>query len=102
MGFWERWRNSHNSDSIVIEDSRDVFGGELVCRVADEQACLSDSTVADDNTPRGGKEWSVVVLSILPNAMRALMDDCGVREGLVIDQKQHQRRHHQSPRPKAR
>ena len=32
-----RWRRTdlHYSDCIVIEDSRDIFGRELVCRVAD-------------------------------------------------------------------
>jgi hypothetical protein len=29
-------RDSHDSDCIVIEDSRDIFGGEFVRCVADE------------------------------------------------------------------
>lgn len=47
----------HNGDSIVIEDCRDIFRGELVRRVADEQTCLSDRTVTDDNAP---KQYSLV------------------------------------------
>lgn len=44
---------SHYSDGVVVEDRRDVFGGELVCGVADEKTCLADSTVADDDAPVG-------------------------------------------------
>jgi len=43
---------SHNGDGVVIENSRNIFGGELVGRVANEQAGLADGTIADDDTPR--------------------------------------------------
>lgn len=43
-------RNSHNGNCIVVEDSRDVFGREFVCRVADEKTGLANSTVTDDHT----------------------------------------------------
>lgn len=39
----------HDSDSIVVEDSGDVFGGKFVGGVADKQARFSDGTVADDH-----------------------------------------------------
>jgi hypothetical protein len=42
--------NLHNSDSIVIKNGRDVFGGEFVCRIADQETGLADSTVTDDHT----------------------------------------------------
>lgn len=45
--------NLHDSDSVVIENGRDIFRGELVGCVADQKTCLADSTVTDDNTPRG-------------------------------------------------
>jgi hypothetical protein len=41
----------HDGDGIVIEDGRDVFGGEFVGGVADEETCLSHGTVTDDNAP---------------------------------------------------
>jgi hypothetical protein len=45
------WRgHSHNGNSIVIKDSRDIFGGEFVCRVADQKTSLAHSTVTDDHT----------------------------------------------------
>ncbi len=37
----------HDSDSIVVENSRDVFGGKLVGGVADQEACFSDRTIAN-------------------------------------------------------
>ena len=43
-------KDSHNSNCIVVEDGRDVFGGEFVCRVADEKAGLANGTVTDDYT----------------------------------------------------
>ena len=43
--------DSHNSDGIVIEDCRHIFGGEFVRRVGNEQTCFSDGTVTDHNTP---------------------------------------------------
>lgn len=48
---------SHDGDGVVIEDGGDIFRGELVGGVADEQTCLSDSTVADDDAPAEG--WGV-------------------------------------------
>jgi hypothetical protein len=46
------WRcNLHDSDSIVVKDSGDILGGELVCGVRDQQAGLADSTVTNDDTP---------------------------------------------------
>lgn len=46
--------SSHNGHGVVVEDSRDIFRGEFVCRVADEETCLADSTVTDDDTPAWG------------------------------------------------
>lgn len=40
---------NHNCDSIVIEDSWNVFGWKFVGGVRDEQASLTDCTVADNN-----------------------------------------------------
>lgn len=42
-------RHVHYRDGIVIEYGRDVFGGELVGRIADQQTSLADSTVTDDD-----------------------------------------------------
>lgn len=44
--------HSHNGDGVVVENSRNIFGGELVGRVANEQAGLADGTIADDDAPR--------------------------------------------------
>ena len=44
--------NSHDSDSIVVKNRRDILRRKFVGRVADQQAGLADSTVADDNAPR--------------------------------------------------
>ena len=44
------WCNLHDSDSIVVKDSGDILGGELVCGVRDQQAGLTDRTVSDDDT----------------------------------------------------
>lgn len=46
--------SSHDSHGIVVKDCGHVFGGELVCGVADEQTSLADGTVADDDAPRAG------------------------------------------------
>lgn len=40
----------HDCDGIVVKYRGDIFGGKLVGGVTNEQACLSDSTVTDDNT----------------------------------------------------
>ena len=44
------WCNLHDSDSIVVKDSGDILGGELVGGVRDQQAGLADSTVTNDDT----------------------------------------------------
>jgi hypothetical protein len=44
---------SHYSDGIVIEDRRNIFGGEFVRGVADKKTCLADSTITNDDTPVG-------------------------------------------------
>jgi hypothetical protein len=43
--------DSHHSNGIVIEDGWDVFGGELVGGVANEQTGLAHGTITDDHTP---------------------------------------------------
>lgn len=43
-------RDIHYGDGIVVEDGRDVFRGELVGCIADEQARLADGTVTDNDT----------------------------------------------------
>lgn len=59
-GAWEGWNtegvlqeegDSHDGDSIVVENSRDIFRGKLVGGVANEQASFADSTVADNHAP---------------------------------------------------
>lgn len=42
-------RGLHDCDGVVIEDCGHIFGGELVGGVTDEETCLSDRTVSDDN-----------------------------------------------------
>lgn len=42
----------HHRHRIVIEDCRDIFRGEFVGGVGDEQAGLANCTVTNDNTPR--------------------------------------------------
>lgn len=49
--------DSHNSDSVVVEHSRDIFGGEFVCCIADEKTSLSNSTVTNDDAPVLGGRW---------------------------------------------
>lgn len=46
----------HDGDRVVVEYCRDIFGRELVGGVADEEACLADSTVANDNASAGRNE----------------------------------------------
>ena len=53
----------HDSDRIVVEDGRDVFGGKLIGRVADEETCLPDSTVANDDASDGWTATSVLMAS---------------------------------------
>jgi hypothetical protein len=45
----------HHSHGVVVKYGGDIFGGELVGCVGDEQASLTDGTVADDDTPRRGR-----------------------------------------------
>ncbi len=51
MHRWQRRVDSHNSDGIVIKDGRDIFGGEFVCRVADEKTSLAHGTITNNHTP---------------------------------------------------
>lgn len=44
--------DSHNSNSIVIKDSRNIFGREFVGGVANQEACLSDRTVSNHDASR--------------------------------------------------
>jgi phage terminase large subunit-like protein len=53
---------SHNSDGVVVEDCGHVFRRELVRGVTDEETCLADRTVADDDAPARA--------SCQPNALR--------------------------------
>jgi hypothetical protein len=43
---------SHYGDGIVVKDGGNVFRREFVRCVADQEARLAYSTVADDDTPR--------------------------------------------------
>lgn len=44
--------NSHNSNSIVIKDSRNIFGREFVGGVANQEARLSDRTVSNHDASK--------------------------------------------------
>ena len=46
-------RDLHHGHGVVVEDGRDIFRGELVGCVRDEQAGLSHSTVPHHDTPGG-------------------------------------------------
>jgi hypothetical protein len=51
-----RWEHDlHHGHGVVVEHGGDIFGGELVGCVRDEQASLTHSTVADHDTPRRRK-----------------------------------------------
>lgn len=39
--------NSHNSDGIIVEDGGNVFGGEFIRRVTDEETSLANGTIPD-------------------------------------------------------
>lgn len=45
--------SSHDGHSVVVEDCRNIFRGELVGGITDKKTCLSDRTVADDDAPVG-------------------------------------------------
>jgi len=49
--------DSHDCDRIVVKDRWDVFGGEFVGGVANEEAGLANRTIANDDTS--------VVLSVI-------------------------------------
>lgn len=41
----------HDCDGVVVEYCWDILGGKLVCSVGNQQARLTDSTVANDDAP---------------------------------------------------
>ncbi len=45
------WGDLHNGDRIVVEDCWDIFRGEFIGGIGDEEARLADSTVADYDAP---------------------------------------------------
>lgn len=47
----------HHGHGVVVEDGGDIFGGELVGCVGDEQASLTHGTVTDHDTPRRRDWW---------------------------------------------
>ena len=49
---------NHHTCRVVIEDGGNVFAGEGVGRVRDEETCLSDSTVASNDTLERLDTWS--------------------------------------------
>jgi hypothetical protein len=51
-GMVEESYNSHDSNGIVIEDGWDIFGGEFVGCVTDEETGLAHSTITDNHTSR--------------------------------------------------
>lgn len=53
----------HDSDGIVVKDGGDVFGGELVGRVADQETRLPDSTVANDDASDSWSAMSALMAS---------------------------------------
>lgn len=46
--------DKHDSDSIVVKDRGDIFRWEFVCCVADEQTCLSYSSITNNHTSARG------------------------------------------------
>jgi len=44
-----RERDVHNRDGVVIEDCGYIFRGEFVGCVANEETCLANGTVTDDD-----------------------------------------------------
>jgi hypothetical protein len=54
--------NSHDGDGIVVEDSGDIFRGELVGGIADEETSLADCTIADDDAPA---RRAILVMGVL-------------------------------------
>jgi len=45
--------HSHDGNGVVVEHGGNIFRGEFVSRVADEEACFANGTVTDDNTSIG-------------------------------------------------
>lgn len=66
-----RFIADHDSDGIIIENGRNIFGGEFVCCVGNQETCLAHSTVTDDNTLDSGDNH--IVYLELPEALQS---DC--------------------------
>jgi hypothetical protein len=49
-GVGSEWRYVHHCHSVVIEDRRHIFRGELVGGIADKETRLSNGTVTNYNT----------------------------------------------------
>ena len=64
---------SHDSHGVVVENCGNVFRGKLVRGVADEETCLADRTVADDDAPGEGV---VLVLGALQMPEGRLWELC--------------------------
>jgi len=52
---------SHDSDSVVVEHCGDIFRWELVRGVADEETCLSNRTVSNNNASIAARMLLVLV-----------------------------------------
>ena len=51
----------HDSDCVVVEYSRHVFGWELVSRVADQETRLAHSTITDNHTSKVRTQVSITI-----------------------------------------
>jgi hypothetical protein len=65
-------QNSHNRDRIVVKDCGDVFGGKLVRRVADKEACLTNSTVTDNHAS------AIARSELVPQPVTIVLEDSQV------------------------
>jgi hypothetical protein len=87
---------SHDSHGVVVEDCGNVFRGKLVRGVADEETCLADRTVADDDAPvegivlvlgalrmPEGRLWELCVLDCRDHHVEGRVDLEGAVGGLV-------------------
>jgi hypothetical protein len=54
--------SSHNGHGVVVEDGGNIFRGELVGGIADEETSLADCTIADDDTPA---RVAILVMGVL-------------------------------------
>lgn len=45
--------HSHDSDRIVVKDSRDVFRREFICSITYQEAGLAHGTIANDYASKG-------------------------------------------------